>query len=201
MGGNEALQGVLCCDDWTSAPIPWLSMPHGELEADGALSRRRFIRAAGVMVLAVPGFSVLSACASDEPQASVGPEPGGRRTVTLYRQEGCSCCVTYADYLRDSGFSVDLKTVEDLGPIHERYAIPVDGVGCHTSVVDGYVVEGHVPVEAINRLLGERPALDGISVVGMPANSPGMGKPNGQPLAVLAFGGGHVSDYMTVTTF
>lgn len=121
--------------------------------------------------------------------------------VTLYRKEGCSCCATYADYLRENGFTVDMNTLDDLDSIREQYGIPEAGVGCHTSVVDGYVVEGHVPVEAIDRLLSDRPALDGISVVGMPTNSPGMGDPNGEPLDVLSFRGGRVADYMSVTTF
>lgn len=77
------------------------------------------------------------------------------------------CCATYADYLRENGFTVEMNTSADLEPVRERYRIPEDAVGCHTSVVDGYVVEGHVPVEAIDRLLAERPTVDGISVVGM----------------------------------
>lgn len=94
-----------------------------------------------------------------------------------------------------------MKTVDDLEPIRERHGIPEAGVGCHTSLIDDYVVEGHVPVEAINRLLSERPAIDGISVVGMPGNSPGMGEPNGEPLAILSIRDGRVADYMSVTTF
>ena len=94
-----------------------------------------------------------------------------------------------------------MNTLDDLEPIRQQYGIPEAGVGCHTSVVDGYVVEGHVPMEAIARVLSERPDLDGISVVGMPANSPGMGEPNGQPLDVLSFRDGRVEDYMSVTTF
>ena len=109
--------------------------------------------------------------------------------------------MTYADYLRDSGFTVEMNTVDDLAPVRERYAVPEAAVGCHTSVVDGYVVEGHVPVEAIDRLLSERPALDGISVVGMPANSPGMGEPNGQPLDIVSMRNGRVTEYMSTTTF
>lgn len=94
-----------------------------------------------------------------------------------------------------------METLDDLQPIRERYRIPDAGVGCHTLVIDGYVVEGHVPVEAIDRLLSERPQLDGIAVVGMPPNSPGMGGPNGEPLEILSFRDGRVSDYMSVTTF
>lgn len=147
------------------------------------------------------GVSVLSACGASGTQRPQASAPPGAKTVTLYREEGCSCCVTYADYLRENDFAVDMKTVDDLEPVRERHGVPEAGVGCHTSVVDGYVVEGHVPVEAIHRLLSERPAIDGISVVGMPANSPGMGGPNGEPLAVLSIRDGRVSDFMSVTTF
>lgn len=163
------------------------------------ISRRTFLRSTTLLVLT--GSGVLAACGdsgSQRPQASA---PAGAKPVTLYRQEGCSCCATYADYLRENNFAVDMKTVDDLEPIRERHGIPEAGVGCHTSLIDDYVVEGHVPVEAINRLLSERPAIDGISVVGMPGNSPGMGEPNGEPLAILSIRDGRVADYMSVTTF
>lgn len=161
---------------------------------EGQISRRGFLRSAGVLVV---GAGVLAACGDTAlPRAA----PRGT-SVTLYRQEGCSCCATYADYLHQNGFTVDMKTVDDLGPTRTKYGIPEDAVGCHTSLVKDYVVEGHVPVEAIDRLLSERPALDGISVVGMPVSAPGMGKPNGTPLEVLSFRDGRVADYMSVTTF
>lgn len=147
------------------------------------------------------GMSVLAACGDSGSERLAASGPARTTPVSLYRQEGCSCCATYADYLRENGFTVDMATVDDLGPVRERNAIPEAAVGCHTSEVDGYVVEGHVPVEAIDRLLSERPALDGISVVGMPSNSPGMGEPNGKPLDILSFHDGRVEDYMSMTTF
>lgn len=160
-------------------------------------SRREFLRSAGLLVLVGGGLAGLAACGdTDVPDAA----PRGI-AVSLYRQTGCSCCATYADYLRQNGFTVDLKTVDDLGPVRRKHAIPDDGVGCHTSLMDDYVVEGHVPVEAIDRLLSERPAVDGITVVGMPVSAPGMGKPNGTPLEVLSFHDGQVAEYMSVTTF
>lgn len=125
-----------------------------EAASDDHVSRRTFLRAAGLFVLAGSGVAAMSACGdsrSERPEAASAVETA----LVLYRQEGCSCCATYADYLRDNGFAVDMKTVDDLGPIRSRYAIPDAGVGCHTSVVDGYVIEGHVPVEAINRVLSE----------------------------------------------
>ena len=165
------------------------------------IGRRDFLRSAGLLVLVGAGVFGLAACGdagSERPRVSAAARG---MAVTLYRKEGCGCCVSYADYLRENGFTVDVKTVGDLDPIRERYAIPEAGVGCHTSVVDGYVVEGHVPVEAIDRLLSERPAIDGISVIGMPTNSPGMGEPNGQPLGVLSFRNGRVDSYLSVSTF
>lgn len=168
---------------------------------DHGMSRRVFLRSAGLVVFVGSGVSLLTACGGSDSEQPLAAAPSGGRAVTLYRQEGCSCCATYADYLRENDFTVDMNTLDDLEPIRRQNGIPEAAVGCHTSVVDGYVIEGHVPAEAIDRLLSERPAVDGISVVGMPANSPGMGEPNGQPLEVLSFRGGRVADFMSVTTF
>lgn len=165
------------------------------------ITRRAFVRSVGLVILGGSGLSVLAACGGSGSERTEASARGAGTALTLYRQEGCSCCATYADYLRDNGFSVSMNTLDDLEPIRRQHGIPEAGVGCHTSVVDGYVVEGHVPVEAIRRLLSERPALDGISVIGMPANSPGMGEPNGEPLDILSFRDGHVAEYMSVTTF
>lgn len=165
------------------------------------LDRRAFLRSVGVLALVGPGVSLLAACSGSGSERTQATSSARGIAVTLHRAEGCSCCAVYADYLRDNGFTVDLNTVDDLGPIRERYGIPEAGVGCHTSVIDDYVVEGHVPVEAIDKLLSERPAIDGISVVGMPTNSPGMGEPNGETLEVLSFHNGRVEDYLSVTTF
>lgn len=175
-------------------------MPSG-VGDDRQLSRRGFLSRAGLLVIAAAGAPVLAACGGSGAERTQRSASAAGRAVTLYRQEGCSCCATYRDYLGENGFTVDMKTVDDLEPVRQRYGIPDEAVGCHTSTVDGYIVEGHVPIEAIERVLSERPELDGISVVGMPANAPGMGEPNGQPLEILSFGNGRVGDYMSVTTF
>lgn len=168
---------------------------------DHRLSRRGFLRVAGLCVAAGGGIAVLAACGGSGTDGPQTARPARGTAVTLYRQEGCSCCATYADYLEENGFTVRMDTLDDLGPVRERYGIPADAVGCHTSLIEGYVVEGHVPVEAINRLLADRPKIDGITVTGMPSNSPGMGEPNGQPLDILSFREGRTSDYMSVTTY
>jgi len=174
---------------------------HDQPEDGDRLDRRAFLRTVGLFALAGSGVSLVAACGGSGSERAQATSAARGISVTLHRAEGCSCCTAYADYLRDNGFTVELDTVDDLDPIRERYSIPEAAVGCHTSVLDGYVVEGHVPVEAIDRLLTDRPAIDGISVVGMPTNSPGMGEPNGEPLDVVSFSNGRVEDYLSVTTF
>ncbi len=173
-----------------------------DARTEGELSRRRFLHRAGALVAFGAAAPVLSgACGGPDAGRTSAARQAPSAAVTLYRQEGCSCCATYAEYLRDSGFSVAMETVDDLDPVRERYSVPEAAVGCHTSEVEGYIVEGHVPVEAIQRLLAERPEFDGVTVTGMPISSPGMGEPDGVPLNVLSFRAGQVNDYMSVTTF
>jgi hypothetical protein len=109
--------------------------------------------------------------------AALGGAPANTeepRTATLYKNPQCGCCEGYADYLRANGFDVTVKPTHDLPMLHREYGVPEALVGCHTTLLDRYVVEGHVPVATILRLLSERPAIKGISLPGMPAGSPGM---------------------------
>lgn len=96
------------------------------------------------------------------------------KTIIVYKSSTCGCCGVYVTYLRSRGFDVDVKTTEDMDSIKKKYNIPEDMLSCHTSIVDGFVVEGHVPLEAINQLLDEKPAINGIALPNMPAGSPGM---------------------------
>jgi len=84
-------------------------------------------------------------------------------------------------HLRQSGFTAKVQNLTDPRPIKAKYAVPADLQACHTALVDGYVVEGHVPADLIARLLRERPAVLGLAVPGMPAGSPGMEVPGRSP--------------------
>jgi len=106
--------------------------------------------------------------------------------VTLYKNPQCSCCEGYAAYLRQSGFAVDVKPTNDLAQISLKAGVPADLEGCHTAFIDGYVVDGHVPVEVIRKLLSERPAIAGITLPGMPAGSPGMLGTKTEPFTIYA---------------
>ncbi len=104
--------------------------------------------------------------------------------VTLYKNLQCACCEDYAKFLEEQGFKVEVKPVPDLHSIDQKAGVPDALEGCHTSFIDGYVVIGHVPNDAIRKLLTERPKIVGISIPGMPANLPGMPGPRSQPVAI-----------------
>ena len=117
--------------------------------------------------------------------------------VTLYKNPECACCDGYAAYLRHHGFAVTAKATHDLAEISRKAGIPAELQGCHTSFIGNYVVDGHVPVEAINKLLAERPAIKGITLPGMPDGSPGMSGKKSGPFKILAIGAdGKTNVYM-----
>jgi hypothetical protein len=117
------------------------------------------------------------------------------RVATLYKNPQCGCCEGYADYLRDNGFEVTVKPTHDLPLLHRQYGVPEPLVGCHTTLIDGYVVEGHVPVNSVIRLLKERPAIKGISLPGMPAGSPGMSGEKAAPFTIYEIKDGPAEVY------
>jgi hypothetical protein len=118
--------------------------------------------------------------------------------VTLYKNPQCDCCEGYATYLRQNGFSVTVTPTNDLYLISRRAGFPEALDGCHISEIGGYVVEGHVPIAAIRKLLAERPAIRGISLPGMPPGSPGMAGAKQSPFVIYAIGhDGRSSVFMT----
>jgi hypothetical protein len=106
--------------------------------------------------------------------------------ATLYKNPQCTCCEGYATYLRQNGFEVDVKPTNDLTEISQKAGVPEKYQGCHTMFVDDYVVDGHVPVEIVQKLLTERPAIAGITLPGMPAGSPGMTGQKTQTFVIYA---------------
>ena len=109
---------------------------------------------------------------------------------TIYKNPECICCSAYASYLRDNGFEVTVVDTHDLTMIKRQAGVPSALEGCHTLGVEGYTVEGHVPVGILKRLLSERPQIRGISLPGMPMGSPGMAGPKSEPLTVYELSDG-----------
>jgi hypothetical protein len=109
--------------------------------------------------------------------------------MVVYKRETCGCCNQWIDHVKAAGFRVSAKDREDLVDIKQRYGITGALASCHTAVVEGYAVEGHVPADVIQRLLRERPEVAGIAVPGMPQGSPGMEGPVHERYNVIAFDG------------
>ncbi len=107
--------------------------------------------------------------------------------IVVFKTEGCGCCNGWVEHLRAAGFEVDARNVSDLTSVKRDAGVPEDLSSCHTALVDGYVVEGHVPADAVKRMLAEHPEASGIAVPGMPVGSPGMEGSNPRPYEVLMF--------------
>lgn len=111
-------------------------------------------------------------------------------TLVVYKTSTCGCCSGWVDHMREAGFTVDARDVPgnaELMRVKVDAGVPGAAATCHTALIDGYVVEGHVPADQVKRLLAERPAVAGIAVPGMPVGSPGMEGPGAQPYQVLAW--------------
>lgn len=132
----------------------------------------------------------LAACQLDAPTASAEPPaaeetaavtlpasttaPADAPAITVYKSPTCGCCAMWVEHLEAAGFDVTSVDRTDMGVVKDSLGVPGDLSSCHTAVVDGYVVEGHVPAAQVTRLLEERPDALGLAVPGMPIGSPGM---------------------------
>ena len=122
--------------------------------------------------------------------ATVSWMPGHKNDlplVTVYKSQWCGCCTQWVAHMRDNGFEVKVEAMNDLSQIKARYSVTSELSSCHTAVVDGYVVEGHVPADLVSRMLRDRPDVVGLAVPGMPIGSPGMEGPNKEAYEVLTF--------------
>lgn len=110
-------------------------------------------------------------------------------SVVQHHDPSCGCCGEYADYLESNGVDVRVEETDDLRTIKQDLGVPGDVASCHTVEFGDYIVEGHVPLEAVETLFQDEPDVAGIAAPGMPDYSPGMGPRGDEPLTIYAFGG------------
>jgi len=139
-------------------------------------------------------LGTLAACADGTPRAApdgVDARADGVAEATpavlVYKTPSCGCCNGWIEHMEAAGFRVEARDVRDLMSVKRDAGVPVAISSCHTALVDGYVVEGHVPIDQVRRLLAERPEVTGIAVPGMPIGSPGMEGGSPRPYQVIAF--------------
>lgn len=134
--------------------------------------------------------AVVKPVASEAASAAItATAPQARHAVAsmlVHKNPSCGCCELWVEHLRKAGYRVEVRDEEDLNAVKERLGVPYGKGSCHTAEVGGYIVEGHVPVEDIKRLLAEKPDARGLVLPGMPLGSPGMEVPDGtvQPYTV-----------------
>ncbi len=100
------------------------------------------------------------------------------KNMTVYKSPYCGCCTKWVDIMKDNGFNVTTKMVDNVMFVNEKIGITPNTASCHTAIVDGYVVVGHVDYSAVKKMLTEKPDIKGITVPGMPIGSPGMEQGN-----------------------
>ncbi len=146
------------------------------------MKRRTFIAATGSSLL-------LAAC---------GRSASAKGTMQVYKQSTCGCCGVWVSYMTRHGYDVDTHNLYDVSPKKREYGVPAAVESCHTARIGGYTVEGHVPAEVVDKLLAERPAIDGIALPGMPDGSPGMPGDKQGTWTIYALKGGAYSIYMQI---
>ena len=156
---------------------------------------KRIFVAAPVTALAVIGGVAFTALASAQAPQDASASVAGAKAITIWRDPGCGCCDTYADYLETNGFSVTRVDDRAFDKRSVEMGVPERGIGCHLAEIAGYVVSGLVPVEIIERLVSERPDVTGITLPGMPGNAPGMAPAKTGTLKTYAFGKDGVAVY------
>lgn len=159
------------------------------------MTKKMFITSLVAVIIIFSGALAFSKF--NQQSSSTGPE-NSQKTATIYKSPSCGCCVGYIAHLRSKGYDVEVIETNNILAIKNQYQIPRDMQSCHTAIIDGYVVEGHVPIEAVNAMLENQPDIDGIALPKMPAGSPGMpGIKRGQ-FNIYALKNGISSNFMSL---
>ena len=148
-------------------------------------SMSAYLKAAGLgAIVAVVGIAAYLQFGDRSPQISDEDLP----VVTVYKSPTCECCAEWMTHLEENGFQVESTNMADMQQVKSRFNVPRELSACHTAVVGGYVVEGHVPADDIKQALVNHPQVAGLTVPGMPVGSPGMERGDRQdPYNVLTF--------------
>jgi hypothetical protein len=168
----------------------------------GLLTKQKlfiFVPALVLVTSLVTGISSYNQSTNESEPVLAVADFGAGQSVTLYKSPNCGCCSGHAKALEQAGFTVTIEETDDLDLVKQTHNIPVGGESCHTSVIGDYVVEGHVPLEAIEKLVTEKPEIAGIGLPGMPIGTPGMPGRKTAPYEVYQLSvDGEMSSYVNI---
>jgi len=159
--------------------------------------RKRIITVIIIIAIGIGGFYFLTNKSEVKTTTNQNLAMRGVK-MTIYKSRNCECCNGYADEMRKQGFVVEVVPVDNMNAIKEKYGIPASKQSCHTAIVGNYFIEGHVPVVAVEKLLKEKPAINGIGLSGMPTGTPGMPGQKRAPFKVYQSVNGKFSEFMTI---
>ncbi|HYE51873.1 MAG TPA: DUF411 domain-containing protein [Azospirillaceae bacterium] len=136
------------------------------------------------------GIAALGGIAAGGALLATYPAEAALPPVTVWKSPTCGCCAAWVEHMRGAGFAVTVHEVEAINPIKAAQGVTPELASCHTAAVGAYTLEGHVPADAVKRLLAEKPKARGLAVPGMPQGSPGMETGVTEPYEILLFGNG-----------
>jgi hypothetical protein len=145
--------------------------------------RHQFVRFTILGALLITGAPVTGSQQTQQSKKAPVTAADGK----VWLSPTCGCCGKWTDYMQTSGFKLTREVTTDLDASPPRKRVPESLRSCHTALIGGYVIEGHVPADLVRKLLKEQPKIVGIAAPGMPIGSPGMEGPNPQPYSIVAF--------------
>jgi len=147
-------------------------------------------------IIVVGAIFVFGDSSAPESEDNLSVNQGEKAIV--YKSPTCGCCVGYASEVREWGTDTEIIKTEDMDSIKKKYNIPLEMESCHTTIIGDYFIEGHVPFAAVEKLLSEKPDIDGIALPGMPSGTPGMPGIKTGPYEVYQLKDGIYSDFMSI---
>ena len=155
-----------------------------------------FSRSPSLIVLLVSFFLIFSFVINKQDALAV--TKASKYNVEVFKTSSCGCCYGYVLFLEEEKFKVKQTDMRSLHLIKKKYNIPLEMQSCHTTILGKYFIEGHVPIKAINKLLKEKPDIDGIALPGMPIGTPGMPGEKKEPYVIYQLVDGKSSVFMTI---
>ena len=158
--------------------------------------KNNFSRSVILVVLSISFFLIFIFATNKQDALAVTKV--NKYNIEVFKTASCGCCYGYVLFLKEEKFNVKQTDMRSLHLIKKKYNIPLEMQSCHTTILDKYFIEGHVPIEAINKLLKEQPDIDGIALPGMPIGTPGMPGEKEEPYVIYQLVDGKSSVFMTI---
>ena len=158
--------------------------------------KNKYFKLSALAVLSISFFLIFNFATNK--QDALALTKADKQKIEVFKTPSCGCCYGYVLFLEEEKFNVKQTDMRSLHLIKKKYNIPLEMQSCHTSILGKYFIEGHVPLEAINKLLKEQPDIDGIALPGMPIGTPGMPGEKEEPFIIYQLVDGKSSVFMTI---